>query len=63
MTKPLTKTQKLVNALESGQVLTSAQIENRTGLKNVSATINRLRDQGKFILTTENRKGEVAYTA
>ena len=61
MTKPLTKTQKLVNALESGQVLTSDQLAKRTGLKNVSATVDRLRQQGTYIYATENYKGEFAY--
>ena len=41
-----TKTAKLVNALSSGENISVKALENRTGLANVRATVDRLRNQG-----------------
>lgn len=45
----MTKTEKLLNALESGARLTSRQIFSRFGLKNPTATITNLRQEGHSI--------------
>jgi len=68
MTKRLTKTAKLLNALGRGEQLTSEQIARRFGLVNVSSTIHRLRTESnvpirsvdgdkvwKYRLNTKNR--------
>jgi hypothetical protein len=64
MTKPKTKTEKLVTLLETGKVLTAAQIAKRTGLQNVSATVDRLRNQARlFPVSFRNEKGQQVYAA
>lgn len=50
-TMTLTKTERLIRALESGRNLTAEQLEARSGLVNVSSTIDRLRNEGFPIFT------------
>jgi hypothetical protein len=42
----ISKTAKLVRALESGENISVKSLETRTGLANVRATVDRLRNQG-----------------
>jgi len=51
----LTKTEKLIRALENGKNYTAEQIARKTGLVNVSSTVDRLRQEGYVIYS--NRKG------
>jgi len=46
MTKTMTKTDKVIAALESGTELTAKQISARYGVKNVRALMSSLRMQG-----------------
>jgi hypothetical protein len=60
MTARKTKTAKLVTLLESGREFNAVQLARRTGLKNVSATIDRLRNQQDYsIKTTVGSDGAV----
>jgi hypothetical protein len=45
----MTKTEKLLNAFQSGARLTSKQIAARFGLKNPTAAIHQLRSEGHMI--------------
>lgn len=51
----LTKTEKLIRALEPGKNITAEALARKTGLVNVSATVDRLRQEGFQIY--RNRKG------
>lgn len=54
----ITKTEKLIAALESGKEKTSEQLAKRSGLINVSSTVHRLRNEGLPIYTnTKGSKG------
>jgi hypothetical protein len=59
MTVRKTKTAKLVTILESGREYKAVQLARRTGLKNVSATIDRLRNQDYNIRTVVTNEGAV----
>ena len=59
MTARKTKTAKLVTLLESGREFNAVQLARRTGLKNVSATIDRLRNQDYNIRTVVTNEGAV----
>lgn len=56
-----TKTEKLIRALASGEPITVAQLERRTGLQNLSATVSRLRDQRYQIelVTHKNARNKI----
>lgn len=51
----MTNTKRLLNAFESGEELTKAQIESRYGIANVTATISALRMQGYSIYLNERK--------
>jgi hypothetical protein len=54
-----TKTQKVINALQTGKPLTAAQITTRFGIQNPSALIHQLRGEG-FTIETDvvTKKGK-----
>ena len=52
---PETKTFKLFNALYNGEVVTPAQAEKRFGIKNISAEVSRIRQNG-YAVYANNRK-------
>lgn len=45
----ITKTDKVLRALASRKPVTSNELTRRSGLRNLSATISRLREQGNDI--------------
>lgn len=45
----VTKTQKLIRALSSGENVSIKLLEHRSGLANLRATVDRLRNQGREI--------------
>ena len=49
-----TKTYKLFNALYNGDKLTAAQAEKRFGIKNISAEVSRIRQNG-YAVYADNR--------
>ena len=51
----ISKTEKLLKALETGKNITAETLSRRTGLVNVSSTVDRLRQEGYAIYS--NRKG------
>ena len=51
---PETKTFKLFNALYNGEVVTPAQAEKRFGIKNISAEVSRIRQNG-YAVYANNR--------
>jgi len=57
----MTKTEKLLNALESGARLTSRQIASRYGLKNPTAAITALRQDGYSIFFNRRKTKESYY--
>ena len=56
----MTKSEKLLNALENGAHLTTKQIAARFGLKNPSAAINDLRNEG-YAIYFNPRKTKASY--
>ena len=59
MTARKTKVEKLLNLLSDGKNYRPETIARRTGLANVSAAVNSLREEGVKIYTnTRGRKGE-----
>jgi hypothetical protein len=58
MTLRLTKTEKLISALATGKNQTSEQLARKSGLQNVSSTIDRLRVEGfKIYSNLKGKKG------
>ena len=57
-----TKTEKLLTILSDSREYRAVDLARRTGLKNVSSTVNRLRNQG-VVIYTNNRpsKGGKVY--
>ena len=55
----MTKTEKLINVLSSGNEITPAKLAQKTGLLNVSSTVHRLRNEGFriFLNTKKTSKG------
>lgn len=53
----VTKTEKLLNVLASGQNTSATTIAKKTKLQNVSSTIHRLREQGYEIYTNKRSDG------
>ena len=51
----MTKSSKLLTALQAGEKLTSAQITARFGLKNPRATVSDLRFQGYAIYANQHK--------
>ncbi len=54
----VSKVDKLVRALETGKPLTVEQITKRFGLKNPSATVSQLREDGLKIFTNPRRDAQ-----
>lgn len=52
---PETKTYKLFSALNSGEVVTASQAAKRFGIKNISAEVSRIRQNG-FAVYADTRK-------
>lgn len=52
-----TKTFKLFNALNSGEVLTAAQAQKRFGIKNVRAEVSRIRQAGYAVYANQRLAG------
>jgi hypothetical protein len=57
-----TKQQRLLEALQRGEELTSAQITSRYNIPNPSATVNDLREAGHNVFSTrrETKNGIVS---
>ena len=49
-----TKTFKLQQALQAGDVITASQAEKRFGIKNINAEVSRIRQNG-YAVYTKNR--------
>lgn len=52
---PETKTYKLFSALNSGEAVTASQAAKRFGIKNISAEVSRIRQNG-FAVYADTRK-------
>ena len=52
---PETKTFKLFNAMYNGEMVTASQAEKRFGIKNISAEVSRIRQNG-YAVYANNRK-------
>jgi hypothetical protein len=52
---PETKTFKLFNAMYNGDRVTASQAEKRFGIKNISAEVSRIRQNG-YAVYANNRK-------
>ncbi len=54
---PETKTFKLFNALYKGDAVTASQAEKRFGIKNISAEVSRIRQNGYAVYTNSRTAG------
>ena len=54
---PETKTFKLFNALYNGEAVTPAAAEKRFGIKNISAEVSRIRQNGYAVYTNSRKAG------
>ncbi len=54
---PETKTFKLFNALYNGESVTPAQAEKRFGIKNMSAEVSRIRQNGYAVYANTRKAG------
>ena len=54
---PETKTFKLFNALYKGEAVTPAAAEKRFGIKNISAEVSRIRQNGYAVYATSRKAG------
>lgn len=54
---PETKTFKLFNALYNGEAVTASQAEKRFGIKNISAEVSRIRQNGYAVYTNSRKAG------
>lgn len=54
---PETKTYKLFNALYNGETVTAAQAQKRFGIKNMSAEVSRIRQNGYAVYANTRRAG------
>jgi len=54
---PETKTFKLFNALHGGEAVTASQAEKRFGIKNISAEVSRIRQNGYAVYTNQRKAG------
>lgn len=54
---PETKTFKLFNALYNGESVTPAQAEKRFGIKNISAEVSRIRQNGYAVYANTRKAG------
>jgi len=60
MFKTESKTNKLWNALQNGEALTSSQISKRFGIGNPRAEIARIREAGFVVYTNKRKAGNHA---
>ena len=54
---PETKTFKLFNAMYNGEKVTPAQAEKRFGIKNISAEVSRIRQNGYAVYANTRKAG------
>ena len=54
---PETKTFKLFNALYNGEKVTASQAEKRFGVKNISAEVSRIRQNGYAVYANSRKAG------
>jgi hypothetical protein len=54
---PETKTYKLFNALQQGQAVSASQAEKRFGIKNISAEVSRIRQNGFAVYANSRKAG------
>ena len=54
---PETKTYKLFNALYNGEAVTASQAEKRFGIKNISAEVSRVRQNGYAVYANTRTAG------
>jgi hypothetical protein len=54
---PETKTFKLFNALYNGEAVSPAQAEKRFGIKNISAEVSRIRQNGYAVYANTRKAG------
>jgi hypothetical protein len=54
---PETKTFKLFNALYNGETVTPAQASKRFGIKNISAEVSRIRQNGYAVYANSRTAG------
>jgi hypothetical protein len=54
---PETKTYKLFNALYNGDTVTAAQASKRFGIKNISAEVSRIRQNGYAVYANSRVAG------
>jgi hypothetical protein len=54
---PETKTFKLFNAMYNGEKVTPAQAEKRFGIKNISAEVSRIRQNGYAVYANKRVAG------
>jgi Helix-turn-helix domain len=54
---PETKTYKLFNALYNGEAVTASQAEKRFGIKNISAEVSRIRQNGYAVYANTRLAG------
>lgn len=52
-----TKAFKLQKALQSGDVITAAEAQKRFGIKNISAEVSRIRQNGYAVYKTNRKAG------
>lgn len=52
-----TKTYKLFQALQAGERITASQAEKRFGIKNISAEVSRIRQNGYAVYTNSRVAG------
>ena len=54
---PDTKTFKLFNAMYNGEKVTASQAEKRFGIKNISAEVSRIRQNGYAVYANKRTAG------
>ena len=54
---PETKTFKLFNAMYNGEKVTASQAEKRFGIKNISAEVSRIRQNGYAVYANTRKVG------
>ena len=54
---PETKTFKLFNAMYNGEKVTASQAEKRFGIKNISAEVSRIRQNGYAVYANTRKAG------
>jgi Mn-dependent DtxR family transcriptional regulator len=57
----MTKTEKLLNAFKNGETLTRKQIASRFGIKNPTAVITHLRQDGHSIYCNKRKERNSLY--